>query len=53
MKTIEIIKTDLNHVSDFSSEVLNRFKGYIYTHETSELFLDIGTIDNYKKSGAK
>ena len=49
---LEIIKTDLNYVTDFSTEVLHRFKGYIYTHEISELFLDIGTIDQYKKANS-
>ena len=47
---LEIIKTDLNYVTDFSTEVLHRFKGYIFTHEISDLFLDIGTLDKYEKA---
>ena len=47
---LEIIRTDLNYVTDFSTEVLHRFKGYIFTHEISDLFLDIGTLDKYEKA---
>lgn len=47
---LEIFKTDLNYVTDFSTEVLHRFKGYIFTHEISDLFLDIGTLDKYEKA---
>jgi mannose-1-phosphate guanylyltransferase len=49
---LEIIKTDFNYVTDFSTEILHRFKGYIYTHEISEFFLDIGTIDKYKRANS-
>lgn len=47
---LEIIKTDLNYVTDFSTEVLHRFKGYIFTHEISDVFLDVGTPDSYEKA---
>ena len=47
---LEIIRTDLNYITDFSTEVLPRFKGYIFTHEISDLFLDIGTLDKYEKA---
>ena len=47
---LEIIKTDLNYVTDFSTEVLYRFKGYIFTHEISDVFLDVGTPDRYEKA---
>jgi mannose-1-phosphate guanylyltransferase len=42
--------TDLHTVKDFSTEVLNRFVGYIYSYITSEVFLDVGTLENYKKA---
>ena len=47
---LEIIKTDLNYVTDFSTEVLYRFKGHIFTHEISDVFLDVGTPDRYEKA---
>lgn len=40
--------TSLNTVNDFSTEVLNRLVGRIYSYETSEVFLDIGTPETYE-----
>ena len=37
---------------DFSTEVLGRFIGRIYTHETSEVFIDIGTPESYELAKA-
>jgi len=42
--------TDLHTAKDFSTEVLNRFVGRIYTYETSEVFLDVGTPEAYEKA---
>ena len=47
---LEIIGADLNYITDFSTEVLHRFKGYIFSHEISDVFLDIGTPERYEKS---
>lgn len=44
------LKTDLHSVSDFSTEVLGSLVGYIYTYETPEKFIDIGTIESYQKA---
>jgi mannose-1-phosphate guanylyltransferase len=44
------MSTDLNAVTDFSTEVLNRFVGQIYSYETSTLFLDVGTPESYAKA---
>ncbi len=44
------IGTDLNTVNDFSTEVLGLFVGRIYTYETSEVFLDIGTPESYQQA---
>ena len=30
--------------------MLNHFKGFIYTYETSEIFLDIGTPEKYNQA---
>jgi len=40
--------SDLRTVKDFSTEVLNRFVGRIYTYETCDLFLDVGTPESYR-----
>ena len=41
---------DLNTTKDFSTEVLHHLVGRIYTYETLELFLDIGTPGSYDKA---
>lgn len=41
---------DLNTVTDFSAQVLNRFIGHIYSYETEETFMDIGTNSAYAKA---
>ena len=38
---------DLRDVKDFSTEVVGRFVGRIYAHETTEIFRDIGTPESY------
>ncbi len=40
---------ELHAVTDFSTEVLHRFVGRIFTYETKETFVDIGTISAYEK----
>jgi mannose-1-phosphate guanylyltransferase len=47
---LQIMKNNYSNAQDFSTEVLNRFLGKIYTFETKDLFLDIGTPENYKKA---
>tara|TARA_Y100000746_G_scaffold90427_1_gene76709 strand:- start:289 stop:975 length:687 start_codon:yes stop_codon:yes gene_type:complete len=46
---IEILKADGSMI-DFSNEVLPDLVGKIYTYETQETFIDIGTPDTYKKA---
>jgi len=41
---------DLQNVKDFSTEVLNRFVGQIYSYETSAVFIDVGTPENYEQA---
>ena len=51
--SVELLKklgVDLNIVTDFSTQVLNHFVGKIYSYETSELFLDIGTPERYEQA---
>lgn len=40
---------ELHAVTDFSTEVLHRFVGQIFTYETKETFVDIGAISAYEK----
>ena len=47
---LERLEADLQSVKDFSTEVLNRFIGRIYTYETKEVFLDIGTPESYEQA---
>ncbi len=41
---------DFSSVTDFSTEVLNRLLGRIYSYETSEPFLDVGTPQTYEQA---
>lgn len=47
---LERMGKDLHTVKDFSTEVLHRFVGQIYTYETSEVFLDVGTPESYMRA---
>ena len=47
---LQRLASDLGGVSDFSTEVLYRFVGKIYSYETHATFLDIGTPANYAKA---
>ncbi len=47
---MEKMASDLRYVKDFSTEVLHLFKGRIFSHEISGVFLDVGTPDNYEKA---
>jgi mannose-1-phosphate guanylyltransferase len=45
-----IMKNDFFQKRDFSTEVLGRFIGQIYTFETKDIFLDIGTPEMFEKA---
>ena len=47
---LERLEDDLHTVKDFSTEVLNRLICQMFTYETKEVFLDIGTPDAYEKA---
>jgi mannose-1-phosphate guanylyltransferase len=47
---LNALRTELNYVTDFSTEVLSRLIGRIYTYETSAVFLDIGTPEAYAQA---
>lgn len=50
---INILATDLCEVSDFSTEVLQHLVGKIYTYETQEYFIDIGSPEAYRNANFK
>lgn len=45
---LSILLKDFSQVGDFSTGVLPHFIGKIYTYETKEVFMDIGTPETYK-----
>ena len=47
---LDRLANDFQTVNDFSMQVLNRFVGHIYSYETSEVFLDVGTPQTYAKA---
>jgi len=51
--TPELLKklgTDYHESKNFSTEIISRFIGQIYSYETSEIFIDIGNEDNYHQA---
>ena len=46
---LERMGADLRNVVDFSTEVLNRLVGRIYSYKTFEVFLDVGTPETYRQ----
>ena len=50
---MHMLATELHEVSDFSTEVLQRLVGRIYTYETLEYFIDIGTPESFDKANSK
>lgn len=49
-KMIQEIGRNSTGMADFSNDILPRFIGRIYSYETSELFMDIGTPENFLKA---
>jgi mannose-1-phosphate guanylyltransferase len=47
---IKELRTNFRSATDFSTEVMPRFLGRIYSYETSATFLDIGTPENYSRA---
>lgn len=50
---MHMLATELHEVSDFSTEVLHRLLGRIYTYETPEYFIDIGSPESFDKANSK
>uniref|UniRef100_UPI00404850B3 nucleotidyltransferase family protein n=1 Tax=Algoriphagus sp. TaxID=1872435 RepID=UPI00404850B3 len=49
---IQSISKNFKGAFDFSTEVLSHLVGKIYTYETSDVFLDIGTPETYERANA-
>lgn len=47
---LEKIGKEMFDVKDFSTEVLHRFIGRIYTYNTVDVFMDIGTPESYARA---
>jgi mannose-1-phosphate guanylyltransferase len=47
-----IIKNEFSNSKDFVNDILIHFIGKIYSYYTSEIFLDIGTPENYLKANS-
>ena len=47
---LNIISKDYKMCTDFSTDVISKLLGKIYSHEISQVFIDIGTPENYKKA---
>lgn len=47
---LKILDTGLTSVTDFSTEVLQHMVGRIYTYESREFFIDIGTPEAYRRA---
>ena len=47
---IDILKTDFTNSKDFTKEVIPAMLGKIFTYETKNFFIDIGTTDNLRKA---
>lgn len=49
---IRILKGNFLTVTDFSTQIIPHFIGKIYTYETKEIFIDIGTQEAYLKANS-
>ena len=47
---LDWLGADFQFATDFSTEILNRLVGRIYSYETNEVFLDIGTPETYEQA---
>jgi mannose-1-phosphate guanylyltransferase len=47
---VNMLKNNFKGFSDFSTEVLPLILGRIFSHETKNQFIDIGTLENYNKA---
>lgn len=52
-EALQFIKNEFPNAKDFVSDILIHFVGKIYAYYTSEIFLDIGTPENYLKANSE
>lgn len=44
------LRGDLNTAQDFSLDIIKNFIGHIFTYQTKDILIDIGTQSNYEKA---
>lgn len=49
---INYLKSEIPNATDFSNDIIPLFKGRIFSYETSEIFIDIGSPDSYSKANS-
>ena len=49
---LNLYSEKFNFATDFSTEILGLLVGKIYSYETTEMFLDIGTPESYAKANS-
>ena len=49
---INYLKNDIPNATDFSNDIIPLLRGRIYTYETSEIFIDIGSPETYSKANS-
>lgn len=47
---LAIAQQELMTINDFSTEVMPKFTGRIFSHPTTSVFIDIGTLKSYNKA---
>lgn len=47
---VSMLSTDFQGITDFSTEVISQFLGRIYTYQTNEVLIDIGTPASYERA---
>ena len=47
---LKIIAKNFQGAKDFSTEIVNNLIGYIYSYETDDFFIDVGTPEAYKRA---
>ena len=50
---LAILASSYSEAKNFSTDILNKFIGKIYTYETKEIFIDIGTPETYRRANSQ
>jgi NDP-sugar pyrophosphorylase family protein len=47
---LDMMNNEFDKATDFSTEILGKLIGKIYSYETKEIFMDIGTPEMYTRA---